>query len=126
LFVLARISFSADVRSEGGGAIAMLVQAFHRVALWSAAVAIATGTLSALLRLQRLSDLFTSVYGTVLLAKVAAVGAVACMGAWNSRTAARRAQDGKVPSVLLTIGAEAVFAATTLAVTAVLVGTDPR
>jgi putative copper export protein len=126
LLVVARISFSADVRSEGGGTIAGLVQAFHRVALWSAGVAIASGTLSALLRLQRLGDLFTSAYGTVLLVKISAVGAVACMGAWNARTAGRRAQDGKVPSVLLTIGAEILFAATTLAATAVLVGTDPR
>jgi putative copper export protein len=125
LFVLARISFSADIRSEGGGAIAVLVHAFHPVALWSAAVAIASGTLSALLRLQHLTDLFSSVYGTVLLVKICAVGAVAFMGAWNARTAGRRAQDGKVPSVVLTIGAEVFFAAATLAVTALLIGTDP-
>ncbi|HVT40342.1 MAG TPA: CopD family protein [Gemmatimonadaceae bacterium] len=126
LFVLARIGFSVDIRSEGGGAIAALVRAFHRVALWSAAAAIATGTLNALLRLQHLTDLFTSGYGTILLVKIGAVGAVAYMGAWNARSAGRRAQAGRVPSVMRTIGAEVLFAATTLAVTAVLVGTAPQ
>ena len=125
LFVLARVSYSADLRSEGGGAIAALVQAVHRVALGSAAIVIASGMLSVLLRLRHVRDLFTSDYGTVLLVKLALVGAVICLGAWNSRTVVRRARDGQVPAVMTSIASEVFFAAVTLGVTAILVGTDP-
>jgi putative copper export protein len=125
LSVLARISFSTDVRSEGGGTIAALVAAFHRVAIWSAAVVVASGTLSVLLRVDHLRNLLTSVYGTVLFVKIGAVCAVACLGAYNSRTAIRRARNGLVRSTMATLAAEVCFAAITLAVTAVLVATDP-
>jgi putative copper export protein len=125
LCVLARISLSADIRSEGGGAIAALVGAFHRVALWSASVVVASGTLTVLLRVDHLRSLLTSDYGTVLFVKLGAVVAVACLGAYNSRMAIRRARNGQVRSAMVTLIAEVCFAAVTVGVTAVLVATDP-
>ena len=125
LAVLARLSFSGDLRSEGGGTIAALITAFHRVALSSAAIVIATGTLSVLLRVDRLRHLLTSPYGTIFFVKLAAVLVVMCLGAWNSRTAARRAQHGAMRSVRISLATEALFALVTIVATSVLVATDP-
>jgi hypothetical protein len=125
LFILARIGFSADIRSEGGGTMASLLAAFHDVALWSAGVAVATGVFSVLVRIPHLSALLRSMYGTMLFVKIGVVAVVMTFGAYNSRTAVRRAQNGQVRSVMLSLAGEVLFVVVTVAVTAVLVGTDP-
>jgi copper transport protein len=125
LFILARIGFSADIRSEGGGTMASLLAAFHDVALWSAGIAVATGVFSVLIRIAHLSALLRSMYGTVLFVKIGVVAVVLTFGAYNSRSAVRRAQNGQVRSVMLSLVAELLFVVVTVAVTAALVGTDP-
>jgi putative copper export protein len=125
LAVLTRISLSADIRSEGGGTIATLVGVFHPVALWSASVVVASGTVVVILRVDHLRSLLTSDYGTVLFVKLGAVLAVACLGAYNSKMAIRRARNGQVRSAMATLLAESCFAVFTVGVTAVLVATDP-
>jgi methionine-rich copper-binding protein CopC/putative copper export protein len=76
------------VHASGDGRavrVAALVNAFSPVALGSASLLVATGVMSAWLRLGSLSALWVSPYGNMLLRKLFFVAAVAVVGSWNWR-----------------------------------------
>jgi copper transport protein len=76
------------VHASGDGRavrVAALVNAFSPVALGSVSLLIATGVMSAWLRLGSLSALWVSPYGNMLLRKLFFVAAVAVVGSWNWR-----------------------------------------
>ena len=112
-----------DVRP--GPVVAALVRAFHPVALFCAAVVIATGLVAAWMRLPTLASLFDSMYGRVLLLKLAFVAIVVVLGAVNwRRMLPRLGDDHAALRLTRTAGAELTIAALVLAATAVLVSTS--
>lgn len=116
LLAIAARRFSSDV-------VSTLIASFHRVAFACVLGVLVTGTISLVLRLPKLGDLFGSDYGTVLFLKLGCVAIVAALGAWHSQRAEGRARDGG--SVIGSLTAEVLFAAAAMMVTAVLVGTEP-
>ena len=125
LAVIVFVSHAPELYSEGGGAVAAMVESFHPVALRAAPLAVAAGAASAFLRLPRVDALWLSSYGQLLLTKTILVSLVLGLGALNSRTAMRRAAAGKVRLAKRALLAEVVFAALTIATTAILVATEP-
>jgi putative copper export protein len=112
--------------SDGGGeTLALLILRFHRVALTCAAALLATGVVSLLFRVEHLRDLFTSAYGALFFVKLAMAAVVAGFGAYHSRAGAKRARIEGAGGVARTLLAETAFAALTIVVTAVLVGSEP-
>jgi putative copper export protein len=116
LLAIAARRFSSDV-------VAALIASFHRVAFACVLGVLVTGTMSLVLRLPKLSDLFGSDYGTVLFVKIGCVAGVAALGAWHSQRAEGSARDGE--SVFGSLAVEVLLAAAAIMVTAVLVGTEP-
>lgn len=110
-------------RRCAGDVTAALIAAFHHVALVSVLGLLVTGSLSLVLRLQKLGDLPGSAYGTIFFVKIGCVAVVAAFGFWHSRLGERRARAGT--NVRTSLMAEVAFAAATIVVTAVLVGTEP-
>jgi copper transport protein len=110
---------------DGGETLALLIARFHRVALACAAALLASGVVSLLYRVEHLRDLFTSAYGALFFLKLALALVVAAFGAWHSRTGATRARREGSGGVARTLLAESAFAALTIVVTAVLVGSEP-
>jgi putative copper export protein len=109
-----------------GPLVASLVRAFHPIALTCAAIVIASGLLSAWLRLPTVTSLWTSSYGKVLLLKLAFVAVVVILGARNwRRVMPTLGDDASARRITRTAGAELTMAALVLAVTAVLVSTSP-
>ena len=109
-----------------GPVVAALVRAFHPVALFCAAVVIATGLAAAWMRLPTLASLVDSTYGRVLLLKLAFVATVVVLGALNwRRMLPRLGDDHAALRLTRTAGAELTIAALVLAATAVLVSTSP-
>jgi putative copper export protein len=125
LALMVRACGSVRAASDGGAAVATLVDLFHPIALSAATVILATGSVSAWLRLEHFRDLYTSAYGALLLVKVALVGVVVALGAYHSRSAAATARRGGPRAVFRSLALEVGFAVLVLAVTAVLVGTAP-
>jgi putative copper export protein len=93
----------------------VMVAAFSRVALPSAAILLATGTIVSVLYVQQLAHLWDTVYGRLLVAKLALVAVVAAGGRRNWQ----RSRQGMAPSlrVMMTELAAAVLV---VAVTGVL------
>jgi putative copper export protein len=110
-------------RRVRGAAMGSLIAAFHHVALSSALGLLVSGSLSLVLRLDRLGDLLGSPYGTIFFVKIGCVAAVAALGAWHSAQAEHRARTAG--GVGQSMFAEVAFATLALAMTAVLVGTEP-
>jgi copper transport protein len=97
--------------------------AFSRVALWSAAVVVASGAFSAWAELDGVGELTTTRWGRSLLVKLCLVAVVVALGWVHRRRLADAARSlARVPS---TMRLELVVAATVLAVTAVLVDSPP-
>ena len=101
---------------------ATLVRTYSPLALFAAAVAIATGTLSAFVHIKAISELWTTPYGRTLSLKLAVVLLTATTGAYNWKVVSPRLGT---PEATLHIRrsalAEVIIAATIIAVTAVLV-----
>ena len=109
-----------------GPLVAALVRSFHPVALTCAGVVVASGLVSAWLRLPTLASLWESTYGRVLLVKLCFVALVAVLGTINWRRMLPRLGDEAAARRLTrTASAELTIAAVVLAVTAVLVSTSP-
>lgn len=70
---------------DGAPNVARLINAFSPTALAFASVVVATGVVSAWLRLGVLSALWTSQYGLILLLKLLVLSGVAATGAYNWR-----------------------------------------
>jgi copper transport protein len=102
-------------------ALRWVMTGYLRLAVWTFAVVVGTGVVSALL-LVPLSQVFSTDYGRVLvikLALVAGAAALAVTGRWIQRSQAR---IGKLPAV---IGAESLTLVAVLALSATLVSTPP-
>lgn len=88
LAVLVIVGIPAALRMEEphrGPAAADLVNAFSPVALVGAGTAAATGVLAAVIHIGRVTDLWRTEYGQVLLLKLAVLSMVAGTGAFNWR-----------------------------------------
>jgi copper transport protein len=116
---------------DAGGrvaAAAALVGAFSPWALACAAVAAATGGVSAWLHLGAPAAFWSTAYGRTLLVKLALVAPVAATGAYNWRRLRPALAAGREDVTRLlarTATVELVVAALVLAATAVLVATPP-
>lgn len=71
--------------SARGPAVAMLVNRFSTIALWSAGLLVLTGLTTAYRHLGQLSALWTSIYGKTLIGKLCLVAVVFTLGAYNNR-----------------------------------------
>jgi putative copper export protein len=124
LFVLARASFGRT--AADGPTLLARVNAFSPVALASATVVAATGTVGAWLHLPRLADLVTSNYGRLLSAKLLLFCAVLALGAFNWRRATPGLRESGDRRVLTrSIAAELGCVLLVILVTAWFVATSP-
>ncbi|HEV8236737.1 MAG TPA: copper resistance protein CopC [Gemmatimonadaceae bacterium] len=122
---LVRAERSMEVIGSGP-LVASLVRAFHPVALACAAIVVVSGLISAWLRLPTVASLGSSMYGRVLLLKLAFVAIVLVLGFRNwRRVLPTLGDDAAARRITRTAGAELTAAALVLAVTAVLVSTSP-
>jgi copper transport protein len=101
---------------------ATLVRTFSPLALFAAAVAIFTGTVSAFVHIKAIPELWTTPYGRTLSIKLAVVLLTATTGAYNWKVVSPRlgSQEATL-HIRRSAFAEIVIAATIIAVTAVLV-----
>ena len=109
-----------------GSLLADLVPVFSPVALVSAGVLLATGTLAAFVHVESVGALFGSTYGRLLLAKVAIVLLVMVLGAINWRRLTPLLLDEKADAPIRRNAIrELVIAQLVIVVTALLVHTSP-
>ena len=99
-----------------------LVRTFSPFALFAAAVAIFTGTVSAFVHIKAISELWTTPYGQTLSIKLFVVLLTATTGAYNWKVVSPRlgSQEATL-HIRRSALAEIIIAATIIAVTAVLV-----
>jgi len=102
-------------RISDPSAVHQMVAAFSRIALPSAGILLATGTIASVLYVQQVAHLWDSVYGRVLVAKVALVGVVAACGRRNWQ----RSRQRRTPSLRVML-IEVAAAVLVVAVTGVL------
>lgn len=101
---------------------ATLVRTFSPLALFAAAVAIFTGTVSAFVHIKAIPELWTTPYGKTLSIKLLVVMLTATTGAYNWKVVSPRLGSSEATlHVRRSALAEIVIAATIIAVTAVLV-----
>jgi putative copper export protein len=108
--------------SSRGPAIAMLVNRFSTIALWSAGLLVLTGVTTAYRHLGRLSALWTTIYGKTLIGKLCLVAVVFALGAYNNqrlKPSLGNEEAGRRLARSATL--EIAIAAVVLIVTAVLV-----
>lgn len=126
LFVLAA---EAEARRRNGGEgslLADVVPRFSPVALVSAGLLAATGTLASFVHIESVGALFGSTYGRLLLAKVALVLLVMVLGALNWRRLTPLLVDGGSDAPIRgNATRELVVAQVVILVTALLVRTSP-
>lgn len=123
LLVIAVATLAPAPRITPGGVMSAL-ERFSPIALLSALIVAFTGTFASWLHLQALDALWTSVYGRTLLLKLAILGGVAAMGAYNWRIATPRLRaSGDVRGIRRSAMIELALALALVAVTAVLVAT---
>ena len=79
------VALPIAMRQRSYGELGTLIRAFSPMALGVAAIAVITGSVSALSHLGPLSDLWTTGYGRMLLLKLLGVSGVAISGAYNWR-----------------------------------------
>jgi putative copper export protein/methionine-rich copper-binding protein CopC len=101
---------------------ASLVRTFSPLALFAAAVAIFTGTVSAFVHIKAISELWTTPYGRTLSIKLMVVLLTATTGAYNWKVVSPRlGSEDATLHIRRSALAEIIIAATIIAVTAVLV-----
>ena len=126
LFVLAADAAARRRSGDGSGVLADVVPHFSPVALVSAGLLAATGTLASFVHIESVGALFTSTYGRLLLAKVALVLLVMVLGAINWRRLTPRLFDvGDAGALRRNATRELVLAQLVILVTALLVRTAP-
>ena len=108
--------------SARGPAIALLVNRFSTIALWSAGLLVLTGVTTAYKHLGQLSALWTTIYGKTLIGKLCLVSVVFALGAYNNQRL-KPSLDNEEAGRRLARSAtlEIAIAAIVLIVTAVLV-----
>jgi putative copper export protein/methionine-rich copper-binding protein CopC len=124
LVLIVGIPSAAFAGGQGGRetAVVALIAAFSPVALWCASLAALTGVIMAWVHLGSLGALWATPYGWTLLVKLALLGVVATVGAYNWRRL--RPTLGTAPATARlrrSAATELTIAAMVLAVTAVLV-----
>jgi len=105
-----------------GPAVAILVNRFSTIALWSAALLVLTGVITAYRHLGQVSTLWTSIYGKTLIGKLCLVVVVFAFGAYNNmriKPSLGTEEAGRRLGRAATL--EIAIAAVVLIVTAVLV-----
>jgi putative copper export protein len=116
-------ALGSTMESEARGpAIALLVNRFSTIALWSAGLLLLTGLTTAYRHLGQVSALWTSIYGKTLIGKLCLVAVVFSLGAYNNRRlkpSLGTEEAGRRLSRTATL--EVAIAAIVLIVTAVLV-----
>jgi putative copper export protein len=110
---------------HAGTAVPTTIRAFHPLALGSAAVVVASGIVTACVRMDHVRDLTGTTYGRELLVKLSLVMAVLAFGWRHSRTSAHAAVHGNRRALAWSLLAEAAVALALIGVTAVLSGTSP-
>lgn len=101
---------------------ATLVRTFSPLALFAAAVAVFTGTVSAFVHIKAISELWTTPYGKTLSIKLIVVLLTGTTGAYNWKVVSPRLGSHEATlHIRRSALAEIIIAATILAVTAVLV-----
>jgi copper transport protein len=102
-------------------AVRWVITGYMRLAVWTFAVVVGTGVVSALLLLP-LSQVFTTDYGRVLVIKLALVAGAATLaltGRWIQRS------ETRIPKLPTVIRAESLTLVAVLALSATLVSTPP-
>ncbi len=123
LVAIAVATLASSQRPTSGSVVSAL-ERFSPVALASALVVAFTGAFASWLHLQTLAALWTSVYGRTLLIKLAILGGVAALGAYNWRVATPRLRaTGDVGAIRRSALIELALALALVGVTAVLVAT---
>ena len=126
LFVLVADGWERRRDGPDGSLLADLVPVFSPVALVSAGVLLATGTLAAFVHVESVGALFASTYGRLLLAKVALVLLVMILGAINWRRLTPLLLDENADAPIRSSAIrELVIAQLVIVVTALLVHTSP-
>lgn len=125
VIVLAVVLRQLSRQANGGTLASELIARFRIVALTGAGVILGTGLVSALFRLDKPSDLWTSPYGIMLSVKLVLVGAATLLGRRHSKTAAESARRFGAGSVALSIAGEAVLFIAVIAVSALLSASPP-
>ncbi|MEP7064782.1 MAG: CopD family protein [Gemmatimonadota bacterium] len=108
--------------SARGPAVALMVNRFSTIALWSVGLLVLTGVITAYRHLGEVSALWTSLYGKTLIGKLCLVAVVFTLGAYNNRRltpALGTEESGRRLARSATF--EIAIAAIVLIVTAVLV-----
>lgn len=104
--------------------IARLIGVFSPLALISASVLLITGVIASWRNLESFSALYTTLYGQLLLWKLAAVGVVALIGAWNwKRVTPHLGAPLGTQRLTKSARSELLMAVVVLGITAVLVAT---
>ena len=123
LTIVALIPLARSTQESRGRLVAELVHAFHPVALTGAGVTVLAGTVLSLRYLRGdFAAIVTSEWGRTLLIKLALLGGVAGLGAWNSRVMrARLGSDESTLQMRKSAVIELVVATLLLGATAALV-----
>ncbi len=127
LFVLVVAGIGAALRDEParehrGAIVADMVNRFSPLALVSAGMVALFGVITAWRHLHRLSALWTTPYGYALIAKLAVVGVVITLGAWNwRRQRPRLGSEDAARAIRRSATSELIAAAVVLLITGVLV-----
>jgi putative copper export protein len=127
LFVLVAAGITTALGStmqsaERGPAVAVLVNRFSTIALWSAGVLVVTGVITAWVHLGSIPALWTSIYGKTLIVKLCLAAAVFGLGAYNNqRLKPSLGTEEAVRRLTRSATLEVAIATLVLIVTAVLV-----
>lgn len=106
--------------------IASLINSFSPIALGSATLVVASGTLASWIHLERLSSLWTTSYGKALLLKLLLVGCILTIGAYNfRRVQPQLVNEQGVTRLRKTAGIELAVGFLILLVTGLLTGISP-
>lgn len=106
--------------------LSRMLQSFHAVALTGAAMVGLSGLNHVFLQVKTPSQLWTTAWGALLLAKLAVIGGVVVLGYRHWRSAEALVGSGTRAALRRSIGREAVLALVVLAITGILTSTSPE
>ncbi|MGH3359305.1 MAG: copper resistance D family protein, partial [Nocardioidaceae bacterium] len=114
------------VATRGSKRLPAAVGRFSVVATWCIAVVALSGVVNASVRVERLSQLFTTGYGNLVLAKAAAIGALGAFGLMQRRRAIPRLRSDGAGRVFVGLAAvEILVMSATVALAVALSRTPP-
>lgn len=101
------------------------VRRFSGIALWCFAVTVATGLIGAAARVERWSDLTSTRYGAILVAKAVALTVLGAFGWWHRRRSLPALAAGRPRAFARVAGAELLVLAATMGLAVALSRTAP-